>query len=134
MKSGPEWMLNGDRSRIEHGTIEGTLIYVGTYYKNPAIRIIERKTGRAVWCLITEEEKEKIAQQATFKDVWEHRRVLARGRIVYGVDGRIVTVHASNVKPFRPRDVSLSEISDPEFTRGSPSLDYLEKLREGDLG
>lgn len=124
----------GSREREERGTVEGTLLKVGTTYNAPAVKIRERKSGVEVWCRITAEEQEKISRQSNFKDVWERRRVLVRGKIRYRDDGKIVSVIATSIEPFRPREMTLSEIHDPEFTGGLPASEYLDKLREGDLG
>jgi hypothetical protein len=127
-------LLPAKRARIEIGSVEGTLIDVGTDYSFPAIHIREHKSGDNVTCRIDLGFAEEIAQSATFKDVWEHRRVIVRGRIHYNEEGEILRVHARTVRRVAPRDMTLRDIEDPDFTGDLGTSEYIKRLREGDLG
>jgi hypothetical protein len=129
-----EGLLEGDRSRDEIGSVEGRLIGVGTDYNQPAIRIEERKSGAEVWCRVPLDVRDRIANEANFVDVWEHRRVLIRGLIRYEKDGSIGRVYAQSVERLTPRQMTIHDIRDPDFTGGLSTADYLNKLREGELG
>jgi hypothetical protein len=123
-----------DRVREEVGSIEGLLLDVGTDYNQPALLVKERKTGQDIWCRIAPELKHKISEEARFEDVWDRQRVLVRGRISHDSDGKITRVKAHSVERITPRQMTINDIKDQDFTGGLLATEYLEKLREGDLG
>ena len=127
-------LLLQDREREEIGSIEGYLLEVGTNYNKPAILIRERKSGSDVWCLVDSGLKERISQESSFEDVWDHRRVIVRGRISFNKQGAIVRVLATSVARVASRQMTLHDIKDPNFTGGMSAIEYLERLREGELG
>jgi hypothetical protein len=123
------------RPREQIGSIEGVFIQVGTHYNQPAILVRERKTGRDIWCVVTEEQaRELIAEHANFRDVWSGRRIVVRGLVSYEGPGLISRVIASDVRRVEGRDVEVSQIRDTEVTGGLSVEEYLSKFREGDLG
>jgi len=126
--------LPADRERTEHGSVEGVLVDVGTDYNQPAIRIVERKSGREIACRVDQSVIDEIAQAASFRDVWEHRRVRVRGKIVFDQHGKVVRVYARSITQITPRTMTLRDIEDADFTGNLTTLDYIEKLREGTLG
>lgn len=127
-------LLDEDRAREEYGSVEGTLLLAGFEYNQPAIQIEERTSRREIWCRVSQEERDRIAEATDFRDVWDHRRVVVRGRIVYGRSGEIVRIYATSVTRMQPRVVAVEELRDPQFTRGLSIPRYLELLREGELG
>jgi len=127
-------LLLTDRGREEIGSIEGHLLEVGTNYNKPAILVRERTSGAEVWCLVDAGLKEKISQESRFEDVWDHKRVIVRGRISFNKQGAIVRVLATSVTGVSPRQMTLNDIKDPNFTDGLSAVEYLERLREGELG
>lgn len=122
------------RERIEFGSIEGAIVDAASDYNQPAIHIIERKSGREIACRVEQSMIDKIAASTSVKDVWEHKRVSVRGRIVFDPDGQISRVYAQSITPITPRDMTLKDIEDREFTGGLSISEYLDKLREGELG
>jgi hypothetical protein len=122
------------RERTEHGSVEGILIHVTTDYNKPAIRIIERKSGREIACRVDPSLVDTIAGAANFRDVWEHRRVRVRGEITYDQQGNISRVQARSIIPIIPRTMTLRDIEDQNFTGALSITEYIDKLREGSLG
>jgi hypothetical protein len=126
--------LSEDRERHENGSIEGRIVDVSSDYNHPAIRIEERKSGREINCRVGQEVIDSIASATSLKDVWEHRRVRVRGVISFDSAGQITRVYAKSVTPIAPRAMTLKDIEDRDFTGGLQIEDYLDKLREGNLG
>jgi hypothetical protein len=120
--------------RDEIGSVEGTLSDVGTHYNYPAAKIIDTRNKKEVWCRLTVELQEEFQDKATYKDVWQHRRVLVSGRIKYDKNGDLLYVVASDIRRIEPREVSLEAIKDPNFTSGLPIGEYLDRFRDGTLG
>lgn len=118
----------------EHGSIEGKIERVGTYYGQPAIRVIERKTGRLIWCKVSKRVEEQIAQQANYLDVWEGHRVNVRGMVEYDNVGQLTNVYVTGITRVEGRQIDASALRDPEFTDGMSAKEYLDKFREGELG
>jgi len=116
------------------GSIEGVLRDVTTYYNKPAVIVTERKTGARVTCIIPEAISHEFAARATFEDVWAHRRVIVRGQISYGKSGEIDSVSATSIDQKEAHPIKVEQIRDKTFTNGLSVTEYLEKLREGELG
>ena len=123
-----------ERTKDQIGSVEGVMLEVGTHYNKPAILVRERKTGAEFWCVVTEEFRARVAGEANFDDVWSGRRVVIHGLISYNDDGEVARITATEVHRVAKNDVPLQKIRDPEFTGGLTVTEYLEKLREGDLG
>jgi hypothetical protein len=121
-------------AREEWGSVEGTLSDVATHYNVPAVRIIESRTRDPVWCRLSAELETEFQDKATFKDVWAHRRVRARGLIKYGEGGGILYMLANDVRRIEEKEVSLELIKDPNFTGGLSIAEYLDRFRDGTLG
>ena len=119
--------------RREIGSVEGIFLDVGLHYNKPAIRIIERRTKSAVWCLIDDDIRQTIAEKSNYNDVWERRRVKIKGKIDYDPLGRITRIYANNIERINPRRMTLDDIHDPEFTQGISIEEYMALLREGEL-
>jgi hypothetical protein len=122
------------RMKDQMGTIEGTLVEVSTWWSKPALIISERKSGVKITCVINAEQSAEIARAGTFEDVWQHRRIAVRGLIRYGKSGNITRIDATSVIRKEHVDVPDERIKDKDFTDGLNAVDYLSRLREGDLG
>lgn len=127
-------LLMDNRGREEFGSIEGCLLDVGTEYNQPAILIRERRTNDEIWCRVDPELKHNISNKTTFEDVWDRKRVIVRGRIRYNESGCITRVWAVSVTPVAHRNMTLHDIKDTNFTGSLSITEYLDKLREGNLG
>ena len=113
------------------GSIEGTIMQVGSFHRSPAVLIKERISGKDIWCLVDEEYRQQIAEEADFDDVWSGRRVRVRGKLEHDQTGNLHKVYASDVIPIDARKVSLSEIKDKNFTGGLNPSEYIDKFRDG---
>jgi hypothetical protein len=122
------------KTKNQMGSIEGTLETIESYFGKPAVKLRERKTSARVTCVLDADSAKVFAEIQTFRDVWAHRRVTIRGLIVYNRKGRLLRVIATSVTPVDVRDVPLADIQDPDFTGGLSSAEYLQKLRDGELG
>lgn len=122
------------RPKDQVGSVEGRLLEVTTYYGKPAIRLRERRTSVEVICVVPEEFKHQIADKASIEDVWNGRRVVVRGVISYNEDHTISRISASHIRAVDAESISIEKIQDKTFTAGMSAAEYLEKLREGNLG
>jgi len=122
------------KTKPQMGSIEGILCAVTTYYNKPAIVIKERKSGEEITCTISDELSAMVMDKATFDDVWKHRRVVVRGLITYGKVGHVKSVSANILSLREERSITIEEIRDRNFTNNLSAIDYLNKLREGQLG
>jgi hypothetical protein len=121
-------------ARDEIGSVEGTLSDVGTHYNVPAAKILDTRTKKEVWCRLSDSLQGELQDKATYKDVWEHRRVLVSGRVKFDKNGDILYVVATDMRRIEPREVSLDALRDPDFTGGLPIGEYLDRFRDGTLG
>ncbi|HTV91500.1 MAG TPA: hypothetical protein VMG98_02160 [Verrucomicrobiae bacterium] len=120
---------------VERGSIEGSLIEIATYNGKPAIYVEERKSKKRIVCVISEEMRDKIAAAIHPDDVWDHRRLTVRGKLIFGGPEKLRVVESESVDLIKPsREVSARDLSDKDFTSGLSITEYLERLREGELG
>lgn len=122
------------RPKEQIGSIEGVLVQVATHYGQPAIQIQERKTKDEIWCVVPVEFQHQVAKETSVEDVWKGSRVIARGKISYGGDGKISRVEATSVRRVVAQNVLEEKISDKGFTGGLGPEEYLERLWDGSLG
>jgi hypothetical protein len=123
-----------DRARAEVGSIDGEYVEIGTHYAHPAIKLKERKTGADIWCWVSEGDLERFSERVKAVDVWRHKSVCARGKILYDHSGGILHVEAHDVRLTEVPRVTLDEVRDANFTGGLSISEYLDRLREGTLG
>lgn len=123
-----------DRSRAEIGSVEGEYLDLGSHYAHPAIKIRERKSAAEIWCWVSERDLARFSELVRAEDVWRHRRVRARGKIYYSVSGDILRVEATDVQLSEVPRVTVDEVRDRNFTGGLSVSEYLNRLREGELG
>lgn len=121
-------------SRKEFGSIEGRIIDLSTDYDEPSIKLREHRSGREIQCRISDDARDEIENSLTAGDVWTHRRARVRGIINYDPNGKIVRVYDGRIAFIETKDRKTSDIRDPDFTGGLPAYEYIDKLRENELG
>jgi hypothetical protein len=121
-------------SRKEYGSIEGRIVDLGTDYDEPSIKLKEHRTGREIQCRISEEARDEIESSLTAGDVWKHRRARVRGIINYDPNGKIVRVFDGRIAFINYKNSRIRDIHDPDFTGGLPAYQYIDRLRENELG
>ncbi len=128
LQSAPE-----DLTRKEHGSIEGQVLSVGSYYNKPVVVIKERLLGVDVKCIIQKELIEKIGENQNWEDVWVARRVLVEGVISYDEEGIPRFVDANLISRITPATVDLSASPYKGVLQRKSPTEYLDLLREGAL-
>lgn len=130
----PSHLFAESLSRVELGSVDGYLEAVGVYYGQPALQILDRLTNTATWCRVPAKIIDDISESMRLKDIWQHRRVIVRGVIRYDKSGTISSINDAEIDLITPKEVSLDEITDREFTQGMSPHEYLDKFHEGNLG
>ena len=120
--------------KSQNGSVEGRLVDITTHRGKPAIRLKERRTNADIICIIPEQFRNQIAENASIEDVWNGCRVVVRGIISYKENHSISHVEASDIRRVKGDLVPIERIQDKNFTAGLTAAEYLEKLREGTLG
>lgn len=120
-----------DLSRSETGSIEGRVTNATTFRKQPALHIRDRRSGEEVLCVFSDETAEKAGGHS-WREVWNGARVLVYGRIQFDKKGVPATIRVDEIHEINPRDLTHSDITDPNFTGGVPLADYL--LQDADGG
>lgn len=126
--------LFGTFSRREFGSIEGRIVDLSTDYDEPSIKLREHRSGREIQCRISEDARDEIENSLTAGDVWTHRRARVRGIINYDPNGKIVRVYDGRIAFIETKDSRIRDIHDPDFTGGLPAYEYIDRLRENELG
>ena len=120
-------------ARREVGSVEGIIVDLGTDYEEPAIHLLEKKSGREIWCRMDKEGLPELGRTITAGDVWRHRNVRIRGELKYDANGNLTRVFNGTIRFVDPKDVSIADLHDPDFTGGLPACEYLDRLREDSL-
>jgi hypothetical protein len=116
------------------GSIEGFLTSVENHHRRPAIHVRDRKTGASVLCIIPEGVRAEIAGATGLEDIWRERRVIIRGTIHFNSAGKVEKIAATSVHTVPAHHVQTADIQDPDFTGGLSAEDYVDKLRDGEIG
>jgi hypothetical protein len=116
-------------SRSQIGSIQGFVADATTFYKQPALRIRDRRTGAEVLCVFTHEAAERAGGNS-WQKVWRGARVRVYGRIDYNRKGLPSTVAADDVIEITPRDLEYEDIVDTNFTGGLTIAEYLAQDAE----
>jgi len=122
-----------NRKRTELGSVEGTLMNIGTHDNRPSVKIWASNLKRSIWCQLAAAELQKWEKMSACV-VWSEKRVSVQGKIFYKKDGNLEKVIDGYVEIVEESDVSLEDLFDPDFTGGLSAREYLDKLREGDYG
>jgi len=121
-------------ARREFGSIEGRILDLSTSYDEPAITLREHRSGREIQCRISDDARDEIERSLTAGDVWAHRRARVRGIINYDASGKIVRVYDGRIAFIETKGTKIKDIHDPDFTGGLPAYEYIDRLRENELG
>jgi len=121
-------------SRREFGSIEGRIIDLSTDYDEPSIKIREHGSGREIQCRISCDARDEIENSLTAGDVWTHRRARIRGLINYDPNGKITRIYDGRISFIETKDTKIKDLHDPDFTGGLPAYEYIDRLRENELG
>lgn len=115
------------------GQLSGRLTGVRYHYGKPAITISNPQYGE-VTCRVPQSAAEDFGSESKISDVWDGRFVDVSGRINYNKNGKPTFVEATRIEHREEVYVSLEEVRDPTFTGGLSVDEYLDHLREGNLG
>jgi hypothetical protein len=122
------------QTKSQIGSIDGVIQNVTTWHNKPAIIVNEKKSGFNITCVISDAQAEAIGRSNSFLDAWKRCRVVVRGILRYKDNGDILRIENATISRIQPKDVTLDQIKDADFTSGLNSLDYLSKLGDGELG
>jgi hypothetical protein len=124
-----------DRPHREIGSAEGYVQAVEVDgHGHKVLTLRHRVTGEDVKCYLNGNALEEM-EQRQIRDVYRHARVLVSGIIHVRSDERIGRIDADDLRFFRSRGElpQVDDITDPEFTGGLQSEEYLRRLRDGNL-
>ena len=122
-----------DYTHMEYGSVEGEICGVGRHYNKPSFSLRERLSGKNIVCITDGASVEKIGAEHYLSEIWDKKRVLVQGRLIYNAEGEIEKVEAYDISIITPKDIPVDKIYDPKFTGGLSPSKYLEEIREGNL-
>jgi hypothetical protein len=119
----------------ETGSIEGIAHgFDRDGWNNPVLKVKHRATGEDLTCRLTGQALEEIEKRQV-GEIWRNSRVLLYGTIHFKAPGRIHRIDANRIRFLRNSNdlPSLDDVTDPDFTGGLSSEEYLVRLRNGSL-
>ena len=117
----------------ELGSVEGQFRGIDRDRGRPVFWIKHRLTGDEVKCFVSGEAEHEISIRE-IGEVWKNRRLQVHGTIHFKAAGRISQIDVTQVRFLRDRNElpGIDDITDPDFTGGLKSEDYLSRLRDGE--
>lgn len=119
----------------ELGSVEGLIQSVGADgWGHPFIIIRSRLTGTDVKCFLSGDALKALEQEPVANVVWKQRRVTALGVLRFRSLGRLSQADVTRLVFSEPTEPlpQASDVIDRNFTGGLSSVEYLERLRNGD--
>lgn len=123
-----------DWSRTEYGSVEGQIVAARTHYSKPALVLKERLSGARVTCLLAADLAERLGPDRHLSDVWQGRRVLVSGALLYGEEGHLAKIEAEDLEEVREEAVDLNEIRALGLAGGLLPAEYLARRGEDEVG
>ncbi len=123
-----------DLTRKEYGSIEGHVTDATTWHGRPAFRMRARLSGKELICILSKAEAASIGEEHNWSEVFKRQRVLVSGICHYNPAGIVLRVDVDTITAIKPRDVSLSELRDPNLTAGLSPSDHLRLIWGGENG
>jgi hypothetical protein len=123
-----------DYTHTAFGSVEGVIYKVDTFRGKPSFMIKERLNGKETRCTINKSREEAIGTQHNLQEVWQNKRALIVGKISYKENGDIGIIEAEDISIIEPKSIPAESLYDKDFCNGLSPTEYLNKLREGDLG
>lgn len=115
-----------DLSHREIGSLEGTVAGVATLNGRPAIHIREALRGEVISCVLADTAASELKTTHNWGEVWEGRRVIVAGEIVYRKDGKPSRINDASVTPIDGRIVNYDEIARPGILGGMTPRAFLD--------
>ena len=117
-----------DLTRKEYGSIEGHVTDATTWHGRPAFRMRARLSGKELICTLTESAASTIGDELNWSEVFKRQRVLVSGVCHYNSTGLIVRVEVDEITSIKPKDVSISDLRNPDFTLGRRPSEHLRLI------
>ena len=128
-----EW-LDADRSREEYGSVEGTILVAGFEYNQPAIKYRNGLAAARFGAAFQRRDGKNSARPLTFATCGSVAGYLcAEGSYMIKMVILFVFMRQA-LTEIQPRLVAIEELRDPQFTGGIGVREYLDLLREGEIG
>ena len=122
-----------DFSRVERGSVEGEVDNLDTYYRQPAIRITERRSKHSVPCVMSTDLAARVGGERAWNDVWKGLRVRVVGKITYKRDGNIALVSADDLIVLTKRVGDHDDLP-YFFLKGRSPQSYIDANWADDIG
>lgn len=123
-----------DKPYTELGSVEGTARSIERDGRGRLILYIHsRLTGEEVKCVVSGDAADDLGEHK-IRDVWRGRRIQVYGTLHFKGLGKLQQVEAIRIRFLRDRSdlPGVEDITDPDFTGGLRSEEYLARLRDGE--
>lgn len=124
--------IEEDLSRSEMGSLEGTVAGIANFRGRAAVQIREALRGNVVTCVLSDAAVSRLGTTHNWREVWEGRRVLVTGEIIYKKDGNPSRINSATVEPIDVRELNYDEITRPGILGGLTPRQYLDLTGDDD--
>jgi hypothetical protein len=118
--------ISEDLSRTEIGSIEGTVAGVGQHHGRPAIDVREALRGETITCVLSDDAARDLRDTHNWGEVWEGRRVIVSGEIVYKKSGALSRMNNARMALIEAGPINYDEIARPGILNGMTPRAYLD--------
>ena len=117
-----------DLTRKEYGSIEGNVTDATTWHSRPAFRMRARLSGKELICVLSKSAAATIGDEHNWSEVFKRQRVLVSGICHYNSVGTVVRVDVDTITAINPKDVSISDLRNPNFISGRKPSEHLRLI------
>ena len=103
---------NQDLSRIEFGSVEGSVIGLTKWYYSPALVFQERLSGAKIFCVLSADLAKQIGLEHNWLDAWDGRELRVSGEILYDAAGSIKRVNVSSIEEIIWANVPVHQLQE----------------------
>ena len=98
------------------------------WHSRPALKVIERLSGREVVCVLTDDPARKIGQDHHWSEVWQGLDMTLRGAISYRSDESFLRIEVESAREIQWSDVPIESLEDINILEGRSVKEHLRRL------
>lgn len=123
-----------DWQRTEFGSFEGEITGLARWNGKPALSIVDRISGEAVTCVLSDGLSNSLGPAHRWGEVWEGRLVAVAGSLFYNSAGALRRAEIEDLEEIQWADVSVADLRGLDVLSGRTLSEHLALIRDGQNG
>lgn len=114
----------------EIGSIQGRITGIALDRQRPALKIIDRVSGKDIVCVLSNELSEEIGALHHWKEVWEGRQVSVEGFLSFDKNGNVSKAEIDQFEEIEWNDVSLEDLRQVDILQGRSIAEHKDEIEK----